>query len=555
MVQSTPKLTRRSIVSSATALLAMPAILRSSPADAAAEPAVVEIANGKLGGVKDNGAISFKGIPYAADTGGANRFMAPRPVANWTGVRDATQWGDRCMQPVLQFPTAFAWYPAQGTPLTENCCVLNVYTPDLTASARRPVMFYIHGGGFSRGAGQGAYLEGGNLAKFGDAVVVTLNHRINAFGYTNLGFLNPDFADAANVGQLDLVAALQWVKTNIHIFGGDPGNVTLFGQSGGGSKINTLLVMPAAKGLFRRAINMSGSTQFEIVPSSATEPLTAQILKTLEIDKSNLRKLQEVPADKLLAAHYASVRALKTDDSQPAVDGRHVVASPISPDGLAMHASVPLMFGETESEARWFMRDLRNFKVNEQQVKARIMGQYGVDEAKASATMAAFRKNAPDRSAADVLMAVASEGLVRVPMHRAADAISSSKHATLYFYDFAWMSPVDGGIWGSPHTADIPFAFGTVDAAAAMTGGGAAPTQISRAVMSAFMAFARTDNPSNPAMPEWKPYDPTNRQSMLIAEKPQMVNDYHGDDRIASLALGNQSVGEIGRGPIFQYSE
>ena len=524
-------------------------------AESVSEPVTVEIANGKLCGTRDIGAVSFNGIPYAADTGGVNRFMAPRPVANWTGVRDATCYGERCPQPIVQMPKAWSWYPSTEGALGENCCVLNVFTPDLDANARRPVMFYIHGGGFSRNSGQGLALDGTHLAKFGDAVVITVNHRLNVFGYANLGFLDPEFADAASVGQLDLIAALRWVKTNVHVFGGDPDNVTLFGQSGGGSKINTLLVMPAANGLFHRAINMSGSSAFKLKPAAETEPVTHQILKHLGIDKSNLRKIQKVTADQLLAAHHAALKELKAEDSGPVIDGRHIMHGPLTPEGLAMHASMPLLLGMTESEARWFMRDLRNFKVSEQQVTARIKGQFGFDDAKAEAVVAAFRKDVPNRSPADVLMAVASEALVRLHMLRGADAISSSTHAPLYVYNFAWKVPVDGGIWGSPHTADIPFAFGTVDKAKAMTGEGPEPEEISRTMMAAFMAFARTGNPNNPRMPEWKPYDTNNRATMVIDAKPRLVNDYLANDRRASHEFGDPSVFQVAQGPLFRYSE
>ncbi len=520
-----------------------------------AESVVVEIENGRLGGMRDKGAVSFKGIPYAADTGGAYRFMAPRPVANWTGVRDATRYGERSPQPIVQMPGAWAWYPSTEGALGENCCVLNVFTPDLDTSARRPVMFYIHGGGFSRNAGQGVALDGTNLAKFGNAVVITVNHRLNVFGYTNLGFLDPDFADSASSGQLDLIAALKWVKANVHVFGGDPGNVTLFGQSGGGSKINTLMVMPAAKGLFHRAINMSGSSSFKLKPATSTEAHANQLLKTLGIDKGNLHKIQQVTSDQLLAAHAASLKALKAEDSGPVIDGRHVTHGLLTPEGLAMHAHIPLIFGTTESEARWFMRDLRNFEVTEQQVKARIKEQFGFDDAKTEAIMAAFRKDDPSRSPADVLMAVASEGSIRMHMLRGADAISSSRHAPLYVYNFAWKVPVDGGIWGSPHTADIPFAFGTVDKAKAMTGEGPEPEQISHAMMSAFMAFARTNDPSNPLLPEWKPYDTTSRATMVINTKSELVNDFLPNDRRASDEFGDLSVFQVVQGPLFRYSE
>ncbi len=516
---------------------------------------VAKVASGALRGIRTNGALSFKGIPYAAPTGGVNRFMAPRPVANWAGVRDATRYGERCPQRAAPLPRAWAWYPSTEGALGEDCCVLNVFTPDLDAHARRPVLVYIHGGGFSRNAGQGPALDGSTLARFGDAVVVTVNHRLNIFGYANLGHLDPEFADAANAGQLDLIAALQWVHTNALVFGGDAGNVTVFGQSGGGSKINTLMAMPAARGLFHRAINMSGSSAFELRPAQDTEYVTDHLLRAMAVDRQHLRKLQNAPAEQLLAAHYASLQALQAEDSAPVVDGRHILHGPLSAQGLALHASIPLMFGVTESEATWFMQDPRNFDLTEQEVATRLMAQFGINTTQSGEMMAAFRKESPGRSAADVLMAVASEGLIRSHMLRAADTISASRHAPLYFYHFAWKVPADGGIWGSPHTADIPFVFGTVDAAREMTGDGPEPEKIARDMMSAIMAFARTGNPDNTRMPHWKAYDTANRATMVIDTQPLLVEDHLGNDRRASAALGCPSVFQVARGPLFRHGD
>jgi para-nitrobenzyl esterase len=246
--------------------LGLPAMLTNGRA-IAAESMTVETADGKLRGVREGGVVSFKGVPYAAPTGGRNRLDAPQPAAPWTGVRDALHFGDRCPQERETFGDApiLSWY-AQTEPFSESCCVLNVFTPGLDA-AKRPVMVYIHGGGYFTGGGGGAVLDGSNLAGFGNVVVVTVNHRLSVFGYTNLGHLDPDhFGDAANAGQLDLIAALSRVKRNIAAFGGDPDSVTLFGQSGGGSKIMVLMAMPGAKGLFHRAINMSGTSGTVVVP-------------------------------------------------------------------------------------------------------------------------------------------------------------------------------------------------------------------------------------------------------------------------------------------------
>lgn len=546
---------RRQFVSAVAWGLATPILLQTGIA--AAEETTVEIESGNLRGTRANGAVNFNGVPYAADTGGSNRFMAPRPVPKWTGTRDAIEFGDRCPQSVetmSQVPV-FSWY-GQKSAFSENCCVLNVYTPDLNSKARRPVMFYLHGGGFSGGGGGGPGLDGSNLAKFGDVVVVTVNHRLNAFGFTNLGYLDPQFADSANAGQLDLVAALTWVKNNIHAFGGDPGCVTLFGQSGGGSKITTLMVMPEAKGLFHRAINMSGVSAFSMKPASATEPLSDELLKELAVDKRNVRKLQEVPADKLLAALKTAASTAHVDDARPVIDGRHIPAGPLTPQGLAVNASVPLMMGVTETEATLFLRsDMRNFSVNADQVEARIKAQFGLDESHAQALMAAYRKDNPNRSAVDILESIATDTTFRVPMLRGADAKVNAGKAPVYVYNFVWRVPVDGGIWRSPHASDIPFAFGNIENARMMTGPGPGPEEVARNLMSAFVAFARTGNPNNRRMPVWTPYNTTTRPSMSIDEKCTLVNDYRGADRLAIADLPRQEATQIQRGPLYHYGE
>jgi len=543
---------RREFVSAAALGLAAPALLSVRTA-MAAEPVTLEIETGKLRGMRENGAISFKGVPYAANTGAGNRFMAPRPVPPWTGVRDALQCGDRCPQEtetIAQTPV-LAWY-GQTEPFSESCCVLNVFTPGVDA-VRRPVMVYIHGGGYITGGGGGAVLDGSNLAKFGDVVVVTVNHRLNIFGYTHLAHLDADrFGDAANAGQLDLVAALSWVQRNISAFGGDPGNVTLFGQSGGGSKIMVLMAMPAAKGLFHRAINMSGVTGLNVSEAAGTQPYANEVLKALGVGKHELLKLQDVPVDTLLKARAAALAAVRSEGSRPVIDGRHIPAGPMTPQGLAVHASVPLMIGTADTEATFYFRtDMRNFKVTADQVKARIRGQFGVDDAKADAIIAAYRQE-PNRTPADVLAALATDTLFRVPMIRAAETKANAGKAPVYLYNFVWKSPVDGGVWRSPHTIDIPFAFGNTDKATALTGTGTEPMEVSHNLMAAFVAFARSGNPSNPRMPEWKPYDTATRATMAIDVKCRAVNDFRGADRLASSEL---RLDPFNRAALFTYKD
>jgi para-nitrobenzyl esterase len=530
---------RREFVSAATAALALTGgtVARIGSA-AGADTVVVDVENGKLRGTRENGAVNFKGVPYAADTSGVNRFMTPRPVTNWAGVRDALSYGDRCPQ-VREYRTgAFGWN-TPTEPFSENCCVLNVYTQDLHAGARRPVMFYVHGGGYITGAGASPGLEGSNLAKFGDVVVVTINHRLNVFGYLNLSHLDGErFGDAANAGQLDIIAALTWVKKNIAVFGGDPENVTLFGQSGGGSKIAVLMAMPGAKGLFRRAINMSGATGLNPSKAVATEPFTDEILKTLGVDRNNLRKLQELPVEALLKARSTAMAALNSDGSRPVIEGRHLPAGPMTTEGLPLHAAVPLMIGTVDTESSYYLAtDMRNFNVTAEQVRARIKDQFKTDDGRAEAIMEAYRKADPKRNAADILMALATDLQFRGAIVRGAEAKANDGKAPVYLYNFTWYAPADGGLYRAPHAIDIPFAFGNTDRSTSLTGTGPEPAEVSRNLMAAFVAFARTGNPNNPRLPDWRPFDLKTRATMTFNVKCEVVNDFRGADRLASADL------------------
>lgn len=519
--------------------------------------ALIETANGTLRGRRDGEACSLKGVPYAADTSGCNRFRAPQPVQSWAGVRDALAYGDRCLQTeeaIGRFPV-LSWY-AQYGPFSEDCCTLNVFTPGLHPGAERPVIFYIHGGGYSSGSSNGPALDGSKLAAFGDVVVVTVNHRLNALGYTCLSHLHSEeLDDAANAGQLDLVAALQWVQRNISAFGGDPGNVTLMGQSGGGNKIMVLLTMPGARGLFRRAINMGGATGLRVLGPEQTQPYVDALLQALGIRAGEQRKLQEVPVEVLQKARNAAMVAVRYDGAQPVVDGRHVMVSPFTPAGLALHASVPLIMGTTDTEATLFLAsDRRNFLVHEAGLRARIQAQFQMDATRADALIAAYRQDEPSRTPADVLCHLASDVLSRGRMLGAVEAKANAGHAPVYLYNFTWKIPAEGGVWRSPHTVDIPFAFGTLDAATAMVGDNLATAQeTSRNLMSAFVAFARVGHPDNSRMPAWKPYDVKDRATMVVQENCRLANDFHGAARRACepLLTGVQPT-TLQRGALFR---
>lgn len=542
---------RRFVIAGATGL-AVAAMFRGSSA-LAAEPVKVRIANGTLVGESRNGAMSFKGIPYADTTAGANRFQAPQPVRNWTGERDATRYGHLAPQVRTSIgPLLSDWYD-QAEPLGEDCCVLNVFTPNLDTAAKRPVLFYIHGGGYINGGGGGAGLDGTNLARFGDVVVVTINHRLNAFGYTTLAHVDPrNFGDAANAGQLDILAALSWVRDNISAFGGDPGNVTLFGQSGGGSKIMILLGMPGARGLFHKAISMSGAAGLAIDPASAMEPYVDALLKELNVGPGNLVALQEIPFQTVLDARARAVRSSGLEGARPVIDGRHIVTLPMSPEGLATHAQIPLLLGHTQTEASLFFRvDMRNFTLTEAQMRSRMRKAFGIDDAKVDAIMAAYRNDVPEMTPSDILVAVASDVQFRVPLTGAAETKSATAgQAPVFMYDFAWRIPWNGGVLGSPHAVDIPFAFGNIDAAGAMTGAGDGATETALNMMSAFVSFARTGDPNNARLPKWPAYDRASRTTMVMDRDCEAVRDWRG---AARQAVADLRIDPFNRAALYQY--
>lgn len=548
-----PQLSRRSFLAVTSAGFATASLI--GKAALAAEPITVQLAAGTLRGFRDQGALAFLGVPYADTTAGANRFKAPQPVPSWEGERDATAYGPLAPQILSDLgkddPT-FEWY-YQEEPMGEDCLVLNVFTPDLNPDAKRPVMFYIHGGGYINGGGGGTGLDGANLANFGDVVVVTINHRLNAFGFTDLSPYGEDYADSANAGMLDIIAALEWVRDNIAAFGGDAGNVTLFGQSGGGSKIMILLGMPGAEGLFHRAISMSGAAGLNIDPAEEMQPYVEALLSELNVTPDNIAAIQDIPIDEVIAARGRAVAA-SLEGARPVIDGRHITTSAMTPEGMARHANVPLIFGHTHTEATLFFRsDMRNFELTEDQMRTRMRQVFGIDDAKIDAIMAAYRADAPDMTPSDILIAVASDVQFRLPLTNAAETRSGTEgQAPVWLYDFAWTIPDDDGVLGSPHAVDIPFAFGTVDAAGAMVGPGDGPRKASLNMMSAFVNFARTGDPNNDRMPEWPPFDATTRTTMRIDAECEPMRDFRA---AATAEIADLQIDPFNRAALYAYQE
>src|SRR5208337_2897092 len=320
-----------------------------------AEHVVVETNCGKIRGIADNGVNVFKGVRYAESPEGEGRFAPPKKLQPWTGVRDAFAFG---LPPALLKLFAGRELP----PMSENCLVLNVWTPAVNDGRKRPVMFWCHGGAFISGSGDSPWYEGTNLCRKGDVVVVTINHRLGAFGYLHLGeFGGEEFAASGNAGMLDIVAALKWVRDNIAAFGGDAGNVTIFGESGGGAKVSVLLAMPAAHGLFHKAIMQSGPA----VQMASREDATAtarRVLAELGLGESQLGELRRVSADQLNKAQNAVVRNVsmmsfanrRRMGFNPVVDGKYLPGGPFEPVAPAISANVPLMIGTNKDEMTLF---------------------------------------------------------------------------------------------------------------------------------------------------------------------------------------------------------
>jgi para-nitrobenzyl esterase len=505
---------------------------------------VAETAAGKVRGLINEGVSVFKGVPYGASTAGANRFMPAKPVAKWPGVRDALDYGPSTPQSnpnVQRQPSATAGLIGElsDRPESEDCLVLNIWTRGLKDNAKRPVMFWIHGGGFQSGSGSSPGYDGTNLCKRGDVVVVTVNHRLNAMGFMYFGDIGGDeFANTGNVGMQDVVLALKWVRDNIENFGGDPNRVMIFGESGGGRKVGTLLAMPEAKGLFHAAVLQSGPSIKVRTREDATFA-TQAVLDELQIAKGDFRKLQNVPLDKFMPAFFAASRKHRFNHSTtgfaPVVDGKvlpghlfHPTASPVMPE-------VPVIVGANRTELTLqMMGDPAAYTLDEAGMRARVKAAFGDQADKLIAT---YRKEVPKASPSELFFLMVSDRAYVAPKMTIAERRAALNKAPVYFYYFAWETPVNGGKMMSPHALEIAFAFDNTERSARFTGGGPRPAALADKMADAWIAFARTGNPSTPKWPTWTPYDATNRASLVINDETKIVNDPTKERRIAMQAI------------------
>lgn len=494
---------------------------------------VVETGLGKLLGFESEGVRVFRGIPFAEPPVGEGRFRAPEPVKPWSGVRDATQFGAAAPQPKL----ALAALPGMDVgPQSEDCLYLNVYAPaDAGPQARKPVMVWIHGGGFVIGSGAQSIYDARALARRGDVVVVTINYRLGALGWIDLG----EQADLAteNAGLLDQIAALRFVRDQIAAFGGDPANVTIFGESAGGMSVGTLMGCPAARGLFHKAIPQSGSCQAIHTDRDGSAAVTAAMLSTLGLAAPHVRQLRELAVEKILGAQQQVTLQLLMAGGrnllpfQPVVDGRVLSRHPIDVVAAGGAQDVPLLVGTTLDEWKLFsFMDTELRQLDDDKMAMRL--QQRLAHADGAKIVAGYRASRPQASGAALWVAMETDRMFRLPAIRLAEA-QLAVGSAVYMYLFTWPSPAFGGVLGACHAIELPFVFDCLDlpGAANFVGAGPEARQLAGWTLDAWAAFAHRGDPSPAGIDGWPRYDATRRATMEIGARCGVLDDPAANER------------------------
>jgi para-nitrobenzyl esterase len=477
---------------------------------------------GKVQGIQTAGVKEFKGIPYGASTGGRNRFMPPKKPAAWKGVRECLAHGQISPQVPADLRSDYAmmihWDYHPGG-MGENCLSLNVWTPGLKDGAKRAVLVSFHGGGFTTGSGNAIGYDGAQLSRFGDVVVVTVNHRLGVLGYTQLADLGApaEFAYAGVTGIMDLTASLEWIRDNIENFGGNPNNVMIFGQSGGGAKTSSMLANPAAKGLFHRAAVQSGS-MLKFVPKDRATHNSEALLKQLGIEKNRIVDLQKVSWQQLLEAQAAASASAPGLGGGPVLDGKYLTHDPFDPTAPPESADIPLIVSTTLEDAALA---LTNFTLNEADLKSLLDKRY---KDKGAEVLSLYRKYYPEKSAYLIQAMVFTDAGFRRSAIKQAELKAAQGTGAIYMYQWDWPSPSFGGRYGAVHGLDVSGSFREARDGNDM---GRVADQLS----SSWVAFAKTGNPNNARIPPWSTFDAKTRATMVFGTPTQLINDPRGEIR------------------------
>lgn len=496
---------------------------------------VAKTVYGRVRGLLRDGVQQFWCVPYGAPTDGANRFMPPRRPEAWTGIKDHFEVTFAApMEPGGEEPAPVVTALNRKTPQSEDCLTVNVFTPALD-NAARPVMVWMHGGGFSAGSGNYLLYDGTNLAKKEDVVVVSVNHRLNIFGFLHLEELGgAKWEGATNAGIQDLVAALQWVRENIENFGGDPDRVTIFGQSGGGGKTTTVMAMPSAQGLFHRAIAQSGSAFRGQTASDATDG-ALRLLAKLGLRPNQLDELQKLDYRAIQAAYYGEPRIPRLGNG-PVIDGIILPRDQWNPAAPAFSANVPLMAGSTQHENGWIGPP--PFELSDDDMLERFTTRLANgDTAEGQKLVALYRRTHPDERNQMLWLTAESDDQRRHSAQELCRLKQQQGAAPAYLYFFDWYSPVHNNRMGAYHTLDIPFVFYNMDLGASMTGSANERYALGHVMSAAWAAFARTGNPNHAAMPYWPAFDPATYPTMVFGSRVHVASDPNRETRLALAAL------------------
>ena len=516
-------------------------------------PTVNTVAGTVTGFTEDNGTLCFRGIPYGAPTGGPNRFLPPKPVAPWSGIRECTEWGERCKQGVMALGRVSSSGGVASTsdglaarermrfliettgggdigPMGEDCLNLNVWTPGL-GDTKRPVMVWFHGGGFANGSANNPMYFGDHLARRGDVVVVTVNHRLGVLGYLHLDEVGgEDFAGSGTAGVLDLVQALEWVRDNVAGFGGDPGNVMIFGQSGGGAKVSTVLAMPRARGLVHRAAIQSGPG-LRSVTAEQGDAVARVLLHELSIPLTDVVRIQEVPVRALADAQRAALRAAGVTGMglAPALDGNTLPTHPFDPVPSPTQHDVPVLVGCTPDEFTFFQAfDPRFGRLSMDEVRPGLEAAWGARTDERIALLEQVRPYATP----SFLSAWSASMSFFTGSFAIAERKASAGGAPAYAYLLSWKTSLLGGILGAPHNLCIPLVFDNNDRAP-YCGDGIDGGRLVDEFCDAWIAFARTGDPSHSGISTWPPYDAEDRSVMVFDRPTRVESDPEGELREA----------------------